>query len=460
MLLLCGAIAAASYLKSDLTNNDFEHFADLRLSALFFVLFTGLCAAYVALYRTHPTIAPPTLFITAIVLAALFFVCFPIGSKDIFGYAFYGKMWGHYGANPYGQPPATFPADPWQAFIQVRWRTLPFAYGPLFLWQCWLVDAVAGNHLWLALWLHKACATVSLFAVISFAAAMSRSSASTTKPLDQFPLLLLAWNPLLLFESAAGAHNDIAMLLFLVAALWCWQARLRIGTMALLALAFWYKWYSLLFVPVFLLDVFKALGPRQAARQAAVWLGATGGFGLLLLAQLPGTLPLITSSLLHPGAMSGIFPNELSPPLAAIFWSLRGAGLLASDTGVGIFDISRFALFGAAVGYTFFRQWRMGSSLQAVVESCFLLSCAFFLLLITMLLPWHLLTVVGLGLLCRREPFLCAAVVLTALALLSYFLTFAVATLMVGAVVGAVWLLRRTSTASAGRGLATFKSPQ
>ena len=66
-----------------------------------------------------------------------------------------------------------------------------------------------------------------------------------------------------------------------------------------------------------------------------------------------------------------------------------------------------------------------------------------------MLLPWHLLSAIVFGLVAGREPFVLAAVVLTVLALLSYFLTFAVATLMLGVVLGALWLLRHSQTVMA-----------
>ena len=68
------------------------------------------------------------------------------------------------------------------------------------------------------------------------------------------------------------------------------------------------------------------------------------------------------------------------------------------------------------------------------------------MLLITQLWPWHLLTVIALGVLCGREPFAAAAVGLTLLAMLSYFLTFAVATVMCALVAGALWLMRRAGS--------------
>jgi hypothetical protein len=445
LVCLCGAILLASFFASDATRNDFERFDDLRRLFLFFALFVGLCAVYVTLYSRPGNVPRRAILATTGAAAALLLASFPVGSKDVFGYAFFGKIWGVYHANPYVVTPADFPADPWQPFLQVRWRNQPVVYGPLFLWQSRPISVIAGDHLWAAIWLHKACATIVLLASLWIAQAILAHSVAETAAPGTWWLALLAWNPLLLFESASGAHNDVTMWFLLLCALWGWRTGRCTAALCVLALSFWYKWYGLLFVPAFLIDTWKQEGARTAVRRAAVWLAAAGIMGLLLLGPLPGSLPTVISGLLHPGAMRGIYPNELSPLLAAVFWPLRVVGLFETDLGFRLFDGIRVTLFAAAVIAILIRQWRAAPSFSTLTESCCLLAAAFFLLLITMLLPWHLLTVIGLAVLCRREPFLLAGVVLTVLGLLSYFLTFAVATLMLGVIVATLWMLRHSA---------------
>ena len=170
--------------------------------------------------------------------------------------------------------------------------------------------------------------------------------------------------------------------------------------------------------------------------------------GWLLLAPLPGSVGPVIDALLHSGATRGIYPAELSPPLAALFWSLRGGGLMETDLGFQLFHGVRVALFGVAVVAVFTRQWRAVEPFAALCESCCLIASAFFLLLVTILPPWHLLLVIALAVVCGREPFLLAAVVLTVLAMLSYFLTFAVAAVMLCLVAGTLWLMRRFNRGS------------
>jgi hypothetical protein len=447
LIALCGGILVASFVKSDWANNDFERFDDLRLLFLFFTLFAGLCSVYVAVYRLRLEVSPRALAATTALSSLLLLAAFPVGSKDIFAYSFFGKLWGLYHKNPYVVTLADVPADAWQPFVQARWRNLPAAYGPLFLWQARAIYVLTTDHLWAAVWLHKAVATSLLFASLWLARGLSRS---TAPDFTRWQLVLLALNPLLLFESANGGHNDIAMVLLLLGALECWRRRRPTPASGLLALSIWYKWYGIIFVPAFVLETFKADGWRAAGRQAGVWAAFTLLAGMIFLGPLPGSWPAVLGQLMHPGAMSGIYMNELSPPLAACFWTLKAFGLFDSAWGVRLFDAARVTLFVVAAVLILVRQWSATPSLAALVESCCLSACAFFLLLITMLLPWHLLSAIVFGLVAGREPFLLAAVVLTVLALLSYFLTFAVATLMLGAVLGALWLLRHSQTVTTG----------
>jgi len=436
LIALCGPLLIASFLKSDWTRNDFERFDNLPLLFLFFALCAGLCGAYVAAYFHRHAVSRRSVIVTGGICAALLLASFPVGSKDVFAYAFLGKMWGHYRVNPYIAAPEQFQADSWYAFLSGK----PFSvYGPLFLWQTWLVEAVTGRSLWAVVWLHKALATALLLMSLWIARTLlERSSGDRASWL----FLLLAWNPLLLFESAGEAHNDIAMVLLLLGALWCWQGRRFTAAFAFLALSVWYKWYSIVFVPAFLIDTLRLSGLRTAVRQALGCAALLIVSGVVLLSPLSGSLPAILGEWLHPQKMRGICPNELSPVLAALFWSFRAIGLFPSDLGGPLFDLSRLALFAAAAVLILTRQWRSAPLFPALLEGSFLIGLAAFMLLITQLWPWHLLTVVVLGILCDREPFVLTAVVLTVLGMLSYFLTFAIAAVALLLVVAALGVLR------------------
>ena len=438
---LCAGILIASFYKSDLAHNNFQRLENLPLLFVFFGLFTGLCGVYVGVYVERRPVSDRALVTTTVVCALLSLASFPMGSKDVLAYAFLGRMLGHYHVNPFLIAPAQFGADPWLHVADGALSRPVSSYGPLFMLQVWLVDAVAGRSLWLAVWAHKALATLLLFATLLVARALLRRTAPV--PTAPALLVLLAWNPLFLFEAAGGGHNDIAMVLLLLASLWCWRADRHYTALVLLVLSFWYKLFSLIFVPIFLIDTFKTSGFRAAFREVLVC-GAAGLLcGVILLEPLPGAFTVIIGGLVHPEKLQGVFPHEISPLLAALYWTLRAAGLFSTDLGFRIFDVTRVGMFAVAVLAIFLRQWRSEPGWAAVAENSFLIGLALFVLLITQLWPWHLLTIIALGVVCGREPFVLAAVVATVLALLSYFLTFAVSTLMFIMLVVALWLMRR-----------------
>jgi len=446
LVLASAGMAAASWLSPDLTRNDFERFDDLRRSFLFFGLFGVAAAAYGTAYA-HRAAVPwrPLVCIAAVSTAALF-AAFPVGSKDIFGYALFGKLWGQYGANPLVTAPSAFPDDPWLPFLgDVRWRDWPVVYGPLALWQAWAFDRVAGANLWLSVWLYKASAVGCFAVLLAVAAAILRGTAGAA-PVSWL-VMLLAWNPLVQFETAGNAHNDVVMVLAVCGAVWCRQRERPRAALAVLAVAFWYKWYSLLFLPAFLVD-----RAGRSVRAAVLDLGVVAVVGAvvgaLALWPLPGSVAAVASGLLAPRALQGLYPNELSPVLAPLFWGLDWAGGFAAGWGTGAFNVVRGLVFVAAAAVITGRQWRAGPSLASLLEACCLWAAAFVLLVMTMLLPWHLLIVIVLAVLCGREPYLAFAVVLTVLGLASYFLTFGFATLALAIAAAALWALRRGRAAA------------
>jgi hypothetical protein len=446
---ICAAILVASYLKTDWARNDFERFDDLRLTFSFFALFTGLCATYAAIYSERLWASRRLVLLGAAACAGALLASFPVGSKDVFAYSFFGKIWVQYGANPFTVAAAEFSDDPWQRYVVGLLRRPVSVYGPAFLWQSWPIAHVAGDELWLAALLHKGCATMWLAGTLWVADRSLRADPSLAPAERARAWLLLAWNPLFLFESAGSAHNDVAMVLLLLAAFWATRRAQWVTALSLLALSFWYKWYSLLFAPAFAIHLWKSAGARTTVR-LLLWSALIAVvMGLVLFAPFPGATATLVGQLLGAEKLQGIFPTELSPPLALLFWVLHAGGWFESEVGFRAFDLIRFALFAAVASLVFARQWRISPTPGSLPETCFLIGLCFCGLLITQLWPWHLLTVIACALVSGREPHLRVAVVLTLLALLSYFLTFAVATAMLTMIVASLWLMRKLRPARA-----------
>jgi hypothetical protein len=63
-------------------------------------------------------------------------------SRDVYSYAYYGKIAATYYANPYVRTPADFPRDALAAFVGPKWIGTPAVYGPLFTLASSLVAKV------------------------------------------------------------------------------------------------------------------------------------------------------------------------------------------------------------------------------------------------------------------------------------------------------------------------------
>ena len=439
-VLLAAGVLIASFLKSDLTTNDFERFDDLRLTFLYFALFGSACFGYALLFLEPRSVTARGVVGGALGAGLLLLAAYPIGSKDPIGYAFFGKVWGTYHANPYLVAPAAFPDDPWQPFIQVVWAQWPAPYGPLFLWQARLVDGLAGGHLFVAVWLHKLVATGALVLALLVAARLLKVRA----PVERWhALVLLAWNPLLLFESAGTGHNDAVMMLSVLGAAWMLGRDRGAGSLwasAPLVLGVWYKWYALLFVPAFLIAAYRDGGVRAATRWTAASVGIGVATGALLLAPLAEAVPTLVHGLLGHGNVWKFYPTWLSPILAPLLWGLDALGLIGGRWDMAWFNGIRVALFGTCALTVLVAQWR---GMMDLVGALCLLAVAFTMLLVAGLQPWHLEVPVVLALVAGTRRWQALGVVLTLVALLSYFFTFVWAAALLVGVATTVWLVRR-----------------
>jgi hypothetical protein len=432
-LLLAGAVLLGSLIKTDLVRNDFERFDDLRLTFFFFAVLASACAAYTMLCLERPRLSIVAVRTGAFAATVLLLASFPVGSKDVFLYSLFGKLWTTYHVNPYSVAPAFFATDPWQPFAPVIWAKQPAPYGPLFLWQSGAVALAAAGHLFVAVWLHKLIAAAAFVLAVEVGGQII-GAAAAERPVR---LALLAYNPLLLFESAANAHGDAVMGLLVLVAVW--MQRLRgprrwLAAPAALAAAIWYKWYALLWVPLFAIDVYRERGLGDAIYWTLATVVLIAVSGVVLFAPFADALPLVAQRLLAHENLRQIFPLQLSPPLAVLLRTVNACSL-----SLFWFDVLRLALFALIAVVVITCQWR--STISLAGAAC-LLSTAFVMLVVTVLWPWHLFVPVALALVAEGRPWQVVALVLTVLGLLSYFFTFVWAAIAIAAVAGSVGVLR------------------
>lgn len=202
-------------------------------------------------------------------------------SRDVYSYAYYGKIAAGYHANPYVATPADYPQDALAAFVGPKWVDTPAVYGPLWTQVSALVarvvDDVAGFIV-----VFRAIAIAASLATIAVVAGMVRR---VRPEREAFAIAVLGLNPVVLFQSVASGHNDLLVALSVAsAAAFVFAGRERSATAAL-ALGTLVK--ATAAVPLLLLVVAAtAARPRGERARALVTHVAIAG-GLWLAAAIP-----------------------------------------------------------------------------------------------------------------------------------------------------------------------------
>ncbi len=132
-------------------------------------------------------------------------------STDVFSYIAYARMGVVHGINPYLHGPAAILHDPIFKYVGHQWRGVATAYGPLYTLLSYplAVLGVAG-----ALWGMKLVAIAASLAMLAliWRCAVARGFDPV------WALLAVGANPLYVIYTLGGAHNDLIMMLAMMAA--------------------------------------------------------------------------------------------------------------------------------------------------------------------------------------------------------------------------------------------------
>lgn len=268
--------------------------AALTLIAAMSVLFV----LYIRAARAAATAGDDRRALAIVLFTALLFglvvgAAYPVGALDVLNYIFQGRVVAHYGANPYAVLPSQYPSDPIVPYL--LWPDWPSTYGPLWTLIGGAAALAYGDNLLLGIALFKAIAVTFYLATSLLVYVLLR----TLRPGRAVAgALLFAWNPLVVYETVANAHNDVAMAFFAIAALYA-LVRGRMGlALPLLMASVLVKFITVLLLPVFLVWwLARGERPRERIVQAAWALVLAGALAVALYALFwygPDTLkPLV-----------------------------------------------------------------------------------------------------------------------------------------------------------------------
>jgi alpha-1,6-mannosyltransferase len=293
----------------------------------------------------------------------------------------HGRILGVYGANPFDQLAADFEADPFYRYV--GWPRAPSAYGPGWELLAATTARLAGDGIAANVLAFKALGGLFLAGCVAIVADLLRRTAPERALAS---VLLLAWNPLILYETLGQGHNDVTMLFWILACAWCLaHTRYTLAVLALVAGSL-FKFVPLLLFPAVALISLRALPDTRARlRFAAVTTGAAGL--LVLLAYAPfwhGTAALGIER------RFGLFTTSL--PAAAFALLEAPLGEEGAITVVSAVAVAATALFALWQGVRASRD----PSWQSFVRAAFAVLMFYLLLTCFWFQQWYAVWPLGL----------------------------------------------------------------
>jgi hypothetical protein len=202
------------------------------LVVAFIVLAVGYLAAVILMDRGPAPVRGALWIILAfgVIYQITLFIMPGVFTTDIFSYVMYGHISAIYQLNPYIYPPAYFPGNEMLDWIHPIWHNQTTVYGPLWTDIGWVmakltIELTSLEKVFAYKVLMSGVHLLNLALVWWLLGRMLQGAAARRARMTAF--VVFAWNPLVLFDVVANAHNDGLMvtllLLGLVPLTWTWK---------------------------------------------------------------------------------------------------------------------------------------------------------------------------------------------------------------------------------------------
>jgi hypothetical protein len=181
----------------------------------------------------------------ALVFGVLLLFVFPYDAADVFDNIMRGRITSVYGFSPFQDIPDRFWDDPFYSYM--AWRYMTSLYGPGWELVAGLAAKFAGDSVISNVLAAKLELAAFLIGSVMLIAAILRRIAPERALAG---VLFLAWCPLVLHETIGMGHNDIAMVFWVILAVWCLLKRRYTLTILALVVGASFKYLPLMLVPM------------------------------------------------------------------------------------------------------------------------------------------------------------------------------------------------------------------
>jgi hypothetical protein len=204
----------------------------------------------------------------------------PVLSSDIYHYILFGRMVAVYGLNPYVVPGTAISGDPfWHLAF---WRDVTTHYGPVWTILSAGLAMTGGQNVLGTVMAFKGFTALMSCVSCGLVYCLVRDLSGSDR--DGFrALVLYAWNPLILIESAGSGHNEVVMMTFALFGLLMFvRGRMVLGTLGLVCSVL--VTYLTLVLALFIgIQLMVSAPSRRAAMMRAIRLGGVAVFAVAVL---------------------------------------------------------------------------------------------------------------------------------------------------------------------------------
>ena len=254
--------------------------AGLMLVGLIAVVAAAIGFILILREAWHRRVSARFVFTLAIAFHLLVLTLPLLFSRDVYSYAYYGRIWSTYGANPYVLTPSDFNLNSLWKLTWPGWRATPSVYGPLFTWVSVVTTGV----------LHSVHSVIRGFQIVAALASLGtmvvvwRLVQRVRPERAVFAVAVIGLNPIVVYQVVGGGHNDVLVAFFIACAVSFVFARRDLAAAICLGLGMSVKASAV--VPLILLVVAIAANadPERRARVLAKYAAVVGGIWLLLAA--------------------------------------------------------------------------------------------------------------------------------------------------------------------------------
>jgi alpha-1,6-mannosyltransferase len=320
-----------------------QHLGDVGLMVVGLIAVVAAAIGFILILREawHRRITMRWVWVLTIAFHVIVLTLPLLFSRDVYSYAYYGRIWNSYGANPYVLTPKDFPYNALWTLTWPGWRGTPSVYGPLFTWVSVLTTGFVksvGSQI-IGFRLLAAAASIGTMVVVGRLVHRVRPERAV------FAVAVIGLNPITVYQVVGGGHNDMLVAFFVALAVSMLFAKRDLAAAICLGLGMSVKASAIVPLILLIVAVVAAAEPERRLRLLAKFGAVVGGLWLLLAApflqRANPTLGMFELS----GHDSGKAPGQLV--VTAFSWVATSLGGQRFKTPAEV--TAHLVLFGLAI---------------------------------------------------------------------------------------------------------------